>query len=147
VCLYLLILTCLQCTIVSHSSWGACCTCAARIAGLSLTIPLAMLSDLIFHGASFSPAYFVGSACVVVGFVLVNRKYVDTHPAVAAGAATVLPHTLNTTDEDVASPYAAASTTPSGSSTPYSTHTHAPVASDGAGVSYTGLVEASGAAE
>jgi len=78
---------------LSHTPHGGyVCAYAARIPGLSLTIPLAMLSDLIFHGASFSPAYFVGSACVVVGFVLVNRKYVDTHPAVAAGAATLAQH-------------------------------------------------------
>ena len=49
--------------------------CGIVVEGLSLTIPLAMLSDVIFHGKEFTALYFVGSALVVSGFVLVNWRY------------------------------------------------------------------------
>jgi len=40
--------------------------------GLSLTIPMAMVSDIIRKAKSFSPVYYIGSLLVFVGFVLVN---------------------------------------------------------------------------
>lgn len=40
--------------------------------GLSLTIPLAFLSDAFFHGIFPAPLSAFGAACVVAGFVLVN---------------------------------------------------------------------------
>lgn len=40
--------------------------------GLSLTIPLAMLTDIVLKGKSFTWLYLLGSALVVGGFLLVN---------------------------------------------------------------------------
>jgi solute carrier family 35 protein F5 len=42
---------------------------------LTLTIPLAMLVDVVFHSKAFAPVYFIGSATVFAGFVLVNRTH------------------------------------------------------------------------
>ncbi|KAL7239656.1 hypothetical protein ACSBR2_005531 [Camellia fascicularis] len=38
--------------------------------GVSLTIPLAMLADMVVHGQHYSPIYIIGSAQVFVGFVV-----------------------------------------------------------------------------
>lgn len=38
--------------------------------GLSLTIPLGMLSDMVLHGKSFMAKYIVGAALVLAGFAL-----------------------------------------------------------------------------
>ncbi|KAK9130301.1 hypothetical protein Sjap_010788 [Stephania japonica] len=40
--------------------------------GLSLTIPLAMLADMIIHGRQYSVIYMLGSLQVFVGFVVAN---------------------------------------------------------------------------
>jgi len=40
--------------------------------GLSLTIPVAMISDMIIKGAHFPAVYIVGSLFVAVGFITVN---------------------------------------------------------------------------
>eukprot|EP00249_Psilotum_nudum_P014943 c25081_g2_i1 orf=316-1521(-) len=40
--------------------------------GMSLTIPLAMLADIIVHGRHFSAIYVLGSAQVFAGFVIAN---------------------------------------------------------------------------
>ncbi|XP_059636201.1 uncharacterized vacuolar membrane protein YML018C-like [Cornus florida] len=40
--------------------------------GVSLTIPLAMLADMVVHGQHYSAIYIIGSAQVFVGFVMVN---------------------------------------------------------------------------
>jgi len=42
--------------------------------GLCLTIPLALLSDFFFSHVNETQLYILGSACVVVGFVLVNLR-------------------------------------------------------------------------
>jgi len=42
--------------------------------GLSLTIPLAMLSDWVFNHASFAALYIVGSLLVILGFLVVNLE-------------------------------------------------------------------------
>eukprot|EP01060_Flectonema_neradi_P002707 TRINITY_DN11720_c0_g1_i1.p1 TRINITY_DN11720_c0_g1~~TRINITY_DN11720_c0_g1_i1.p1 ORF type:complete len:388 (+),score=57.93 TRINITY_DN11720_c0_g1_i1:32-1165(+) len=42
--------------------------------GLSLTIPLGMLSDMVFHGDRFSVMYVGGAVLVLVGFLLINLK-------------------------------------------------------------------------
>merc|ERR1719494_248492 len=42
--------------------------------GLCLTIPLALLADVLFRNLHHSPLYIVGAGTVVVGFVLVNLK-------------------------------------------------------------------------
>jgi len=39
--------------------------------GLSLTIPVAMVADLVLRGQAFGAVYLAGSICVVGGFVLV----------------------------------------------------------------------------
>ena len=39
--------------------------------GLSLTLPVAMVADLLLRGQSFGAVYLIGSCCVVGGFVLV----------------------------------------------------------------------------
>ncbi|KAJ9688771.1 hypothetical protein PVL29_014427 [Vitis rotundifolia] len=40
--------------------------------GISLTIPLAMVEDMFFHGQHYSPIYIIGSTQVFLGFVLAN---------------------------------------------------------------------------
>ncbi|QHN87862.1 hypothetical protein HN51_042003 [Arachis hypogaea] len=40
--------------------------------GMSLTIPLAMLADMVIHGRHYSALYILGSIQVFVGFVLAN---------------------------------------------------------------------------
>uniref|UniRef100_A0A5B7C8U5 EamA domain-containing protein n=1 Tax=Davidia involucrata TaxID=16924 RepID=A0A5B7C8U5_DAVIN len=40
--------------------------------GVSLTIPLAMLADMVVHGQHYSAIYIIGSAQVFIGFVMAN---------------------------------------------------------------------------
>ncbi|XP_020528202.1 uncharacterized vacuolar membrane protein YML018C isoform X2 [Amborella trichopoda] len=40
--------------------------------GMSLTIPLAMVADMVIHGRHFSAVYILGSAQVFAGFVIAN---------------------------------------------------------------------------
>ncbi|XP_012081165.1 thiamine-repressible mitochondrial transport protein THI74 [Jatropha curcas] len=40
--------------------------------GVSLTIPLAMLEDMVLHGQQYSGIYIIGSAQVFLGFVVAN---------------------------------------------------------------------------
>ncbi|KAJ7292355.1 hypothetical protein O6H91_14G067500 [Diphasiastrum complanatum] len=40
--------------------------------GMSLTIPVAMLSDMLLHGRHYSAIYMIGSAQVFVGFMIAN---------------------------------------------------------------------------
>ncbi|KAJ6329984.1 hypothetical protein OIU76_008750 [Salix suchowensis] len=40
--------------------------------GMSLTIPLAMLADMVIHGRHYSAIYILGSAQVFAGFVIAN---------------------------------------------------------------------------
>lgn len=40
--------------------------------GMSLTIPLAMLADMVLHGRHYSFIYFLGSTQVFAGFVIAN---------------------------------------------------------------------------
>ena len=42
--------------------------------GLSLSIPLAMITDVIIKGKSFTFLYFLGTVLVVGGFMLVNMN-------------------------------------------------------------------------
>jgi solute carrier family 35 protein F5 len=47
--------------------------------GLSMTIPVAMISDMIIQSTSFSGIYILGSILVAIGFVVVNlHEDVDT---------------------------------------------------------------------
>eukprot|EP00250_Pteridium_aquilinum_P011970 c20424_g1_i1 orf=325-1512(+) len=43
--------------------------------GMSLTIPLAMVADMLIHGRHFSAIYVLGSAQVFAGFVIANLSY------------------------------------------------------------------------
>jgi hypothetical protein len=54
------------------------------VAGLSLTIPFAMLFDFIFNGVTFSWTYFFGSLLVITGFALVNYSFVQAEAEEAA---------------------------------------------------------------
>ncbi|GFS35688.1 hypothetical protein Acr_00g0041520 [Actinidia rufa] len=38
--------------------------------GVSLTIPLAMVADMVVHGQRYSAIYIIGSAQMFVGFVM-----------------------------------------------------------------------------
>ncbi|KAA8522966.1 hypothetical protein F0562_009389 [Nyssa sinensis] len=40
--------------------------------GVSLTIPLSMLADMVIHGQHYSTIYIIGSAQVFLGFVIAN---------------------------------------------------------------------------
>ncbi|ERN07081.1 hypothetical protein AMTR_s00019p00070680 [Amborella trichopoda] len=40
--------------------------------GMSLTIPLAMVADMVIHGRHYSALYILGSAQVFTGFVIAN---------------------------------------------------------------------------
>ncbi|KAI4376698.1 hypothetical protein MLD38_014432 [Melastoma candidum] len=42
--------------------------------GESLTIPVAMVEDMLIHGRSFSPLYIFGSVLVFCGFILANSS-------------------------------------------------------------------------
>eukprot|EP00756_Hemistasia_phaeocysticola_P047159 Hpha_TRINITY_DN210_c0_g1::TRINITY_DN210_c0_g1_i1::g.83578::m.83578/K15289/SLC35F5; solute carrier family 35, member F5 len=42
--------------------------------GLSLSMPLAMISDAVLRGKTFSPQYVLGSGLVLLGFCLVNTS-------------------------------------------------------------------------
>ena len=42
--------------------------------GLSLSIPLAMITDVIIKGKTFTFLYFLGTSLVVTGFMLVNTN-------------------------------------------------------------------------
>jgi solute carrier family 35 protein F5 len=53
--------------------------------GLSLTIPLAVVADAILRSADFGWAYLLGSAAVLVGFVMVNWEHKKTEHGAEAG--------------------------------------------------------------
>ncbi|XWS27076.1 hypothetical protein CRYUN_Cryun26dG0085600 [Craigia yunnanensis] len=40
--------------------------------GVSLTIPIAMLEDMLIHGQQYSVIYMIGSAQVFLGFLIAN---------------------------------------------------------------------------
>lgn len=40
--------------------------------GMSLTIPLAMVADMMIHGRHYSAIYILGSTQVFAGFVIAN---------------------------------------------------------------------------
>ena len=44
----------------------------SSLTGLSLTIPVAMVSDFLFRGSRFDWPYVGGSILVVLGFLVVN---------------------------------------------------------------------------
>jgi solute carrier family 35 protein F5 len=70
-------------TMVSELCWALAVLLTSPLVatvGLSLSIPLALLSDTVFRKLAFSWAYFVGSALVIAGFMIVNLVK-DAKPA------------------------------------------------------------------
>ena len=43
--------------------------------GLSLTIPIAMFSDMLIYAAHYEPLYIVGAILVSIGFMIVNFDF------------------------------------------------------------------------
>lgn len=62
-------------TVVSDFLWARSVLLTSPLIaslGLALTIPLAVLFDLLFHSLRFSLSYLLGGLCVLAGFALVN---------------------------------------------------------------------------
>ncbi|KAJ7550991.1 hypothetical protein O6H91_07G128400 [Diphasiastrum complanatum] len=62
-------------SVVSDYFWGLSVVWTTPLVatlGMSLTIPIAMLADMLLHGRHYSPIYILGSAQVFVGFVIAN---------------------------------------------------------------------------
>ncbi|KAL1315241.1 thiamine-repressible mitochondrial transport protein THI74 isoform X2 [Arachis duranensis] len=62
-------------SVLSDYFWALCVVWTTPLVatlGMSLTIPLAMLADMVIHGRHYSALYILGSIQVFVGFVLAN---------------------------------------------------------------------------
>ncbi|XP_078443716.1 eamA-like transporter family [Wolffia australiana] len=62
-------------SVLSDYFWALCVVWTTPLVatlGMSLTIPLAMVADMIIHGRHYSAIYVLGSAQVFVGFVIAN---------------------------------------------------------------------------
>ncbi|XP_027939405.1 uncharacterized transporter C405.03c-like isoform X1 [Vigna unguiculata] len=62
-------------SVLSDYFWALCVVWTTPLVatlGMSLTIPLAMLADMLLHGRHYSVLYIFGSAQVFVGFVIAN---------------------------------------------------------------------------
>ncbi|KAI4379888.1 hypothetical protein MLD38_006128 [Melastoma candidum] len=62
-------------SVLSDYFWALCVVWTTPLVatlGMSLTIPLAMLADMIIHGRHYSAIYILGSAQVFAGFVIAN---------------------------------------------------------------------------
>ncbi|XP_047157081.1 uncharacterized transporter C405.03c-like isoform X1 [Vigna umbellata] len=62
-------------SVLSDYFWALCVVWTTPIVatlGMSLTIPLAMLADMLIHGRHYSVLYIFGSAQVFAGFVIAN---------------------------------------------------------------------------
>jgi len=62
-------------TVISDLLWSAVVIFTSPLVatmGLSLTIPLALIADLVFHHKKFKVLYLVGSSLVFLGFWLAN---------------------------------------------------------------------------
>ncbi|KAK7260907.1 hypothetical protein RIF29_27206 [Crotalaria pallida] len=60
---------------LSDYFWALCVVWTTPLVaslGMSLTIPLAMLADMVIHGRHYSALYILGSIQVFVGFVIAN---------------------------------------------------------------------------
>jgi solute carrier family 35 protein F5 len=61
-------------TVLSDLMWAesiVLTTALVGTVGLSLTIPVALVSDALLHGARYSGVYFAGSSLVAMGFIIV----------------------------------------------------------------------------
>ncbi|XP_020579393.1 uncharacterized vacuolar membrane protein YML018C [Phalaenopsis equestris] len=62
-------------SVLSDYFWALCVVWTTPLVatlGMSLTIPVAMVADMVIHGRHYSAVYVVGSAQVFGGFVLAN---------------------------------------------------------------------------
>ncbi|OVA05864.1 Drug/metabolite transporter [Macleaya cordata] len=62
-------------SVLSDYFWALCVVWTTPLVatlGMSLTIPLAMVADMIIHGRHYSAIYMLGSAQVFAGFVIAN---------------------------------------------------------------------------
>ncbi|OMO90780.1 Carbohydrate-binding-like protein [Corchorus olitorius] len=62
-------------SVLSDYFWALCVVWTTPLVatlGMSLTIPLAMVADMIIHGRHYSAIYILGSAQVFAGFVIAN---------------------------------------------------------------------------
>ncbi|XP_050219057.1 uncharacterized transporter C405.03c [Mercurialis annua] len=62
-------------SVLSDYFWALCVVWTTPLVatlGMSLTIPLAMLADMVIHGRHYSAIYILGSAQVFAGFVIAN---------------------------------------------------------------------------
>lgn len=64
-------------SVVSDYFWALCVVWTTPLVatlGMSLTIPLAMVADILIHGRHYSAIYILGSAQVFAGFVIANMS-------------------------------------------------------------------------
>ncbi|CAA0829345.1 EamA-like transporter family [Striga hermonthica] len=62
-------------SVLSDYFWALCVVWTTPLVatlGMSLTIPLAMVADMLIHGRQYSAIYILGSVQVFVGFVIAN---------------------------------------------------------------------------
>lgn len=62
-------------SVLSDYFWALCVVWTTPLVatlGMSLTIPLAMLADMVIHGRHYSAIYILGSVQVFAGFVIAN---------------------------------------------------------------------------
>ncbi|TMX03989.1 hypothetical protein EJD97_012460 [Solanum chilense] len=62
-------------SVLSDYFWALCVVWTTPLVatlGMSLTIPLAMVADMVIHGRHYSAIYILGSAQVFAGFVIAN---------------------------------------------------------------------------
>ncbi|GFQ00454.1 uncharacterized vacuolar membrane protein yml018c [Phtheirospermum japonicum] len=62
-------------SVLSDYFWALCVVWTTPLVatlGMSLTIPLAMVADMVIHGRHYSAIYILGSVQVFVGFVIAN---------------------------------------------------------------------------
>ncbi|KAK7283098.1 hypothetical protein RIF29_12377 [Crotalaria pallida] len=62
-------------SVVSDYFWALCVVWTTPLVatlGMSLTIPLAMVADMIIHGRHYSAVYMLGSVQVFAGFIIAN---------------------------------------------------------------------------
>ncbi|KAK4760132.1 hypothetical protein SAY87_023263 [Trapa incisa] len=62
-------------SVLSDYFWALCVVWTTPLVatlGMSLTIPLAMLADMVIHGRHYSAIYILGSCQVFAGFVIAN---------------------------------------------------------------------------
>ncbi|OIV96474.1 hypothetical protein TanjilG_07866 [Lupinus angustifolius] len=62
-------------SVVSDYFWALCVVWTTPLVatlGMSLTIPLAMVADMVIHGRHYSAMYMLGSVQVFAGFIIAN---------------------------------------------------------------------------